>query len=64
LLNDLKNLITAEERYKRSLTSTIRFRASQQDKKQIQDNAKKYWFKNMSEFLKSIAINPEKSLSK
>jgi thermostable 8-oxoguanine DNA glycosylase len=59
LLNDLKNLIVAEERYKRNLTSTIRFRASKIEKETIKKNVKRYGYKNMSEFLKKIAINPE-----
>lgn len=59
LLNDLKNLIEAEEKYMKSLSKTIRFRASAKDKEIIQKNVKKYWYKNMSDFLKAVALNPE-----
>ena len=58
LLNDLKNLIIAEEKYENSLNKTIRFRASLKEKETILKNVKKYWYKNMSDFLKAVALNP------
>ena len=55
LLNDLKYLIIAEEKYKKSFT--IRFRASQEEKTQIEKLAKENWYKNISSFIRDRVLH-------
>ncbi len=58
LLVDLPKLIEAEEEYQKTLRqrSVIRFRVSEQDKQNIELNAKKRGFNSVSAFLRAVAL--------
>ena len=56
LLNDLPNLITAEQEYHAQKSEMIRFRISQEDKKQIEKIALKKGYSSISKYLRSLAL--------
>lgn len=56
LLIDLPNLILAEKKYNSEQSEVIRFRVSAQDKKKIEQKAFQKGFKNVSMFLRSLAL--------
>ncbi len=58
LILDLPNLAEAEEEYQKTLRqrSVIRFRVSEQDKQNIELNAKKRGFNSVSAFLRAVAL--------
>ncbi|PCI25433.1 hypothetical protein COB57_01790 [Candidatus Peregrinibacteria bacterium] len=60
LLIDLPNLILDEQEYKKELvknSSYIRFRISLQEKRKIQEKALQKGYKNVSAYLKEIALS-------
>lgn len=61
LITDLPEMIRAEQ--KKNATNRVNFRLSTEEKIQIEQNAKKYGFKNVSQFLKTLGKNPEKFLT-
>jgi hypothetical protein len=53
LLNDLPNLIKAEQDYCLKQDSIVRFRISWVEKLKLMKNVQKSWHKNMSSYIKS-----------
>ncbi len=56
LLTDLQNLIVAEKLYLESEKRTVRFRVSKEEKKKIEKRAVKAGYKNVSAFLRALAL--------
>ncbi len=56
LLRDLPNLILAEQQYKNQQDQVIRFRVSDEDKKLIMKKAYAKGYKNLSVFLRDLAL--------
>ncbi len=56
LLLDLPSLILAEKKYKKEQSDVIRFRVSPEDKKYIEQKANQKGFKNVSGFLRKLAL--------
>ena len=59
LLEDLPNLIEAEQEYRIKNSAIVRFRLTQYEKEKIQKNAEKHGYRSMSAFLKKIALETE-----
>ena len=57
LLNDLPNLIVAEQKYKEKQDSIIRFRISWIEKIKLQQKAKKSWYNNISAFIRNKVLD-------
>lgn len=57
LLLDLPELIISEIEYKKSQDNVIRFRVSKEDKKKIIKNAHKKGYKNVSSYLRDLALS-------
>lgn len=56
LLNDLPNLIMAEQTHNKQQSETIRFRVSNDDKKIIEKNAIKKGYPSLSGYLRDLAL--------
>lgn len=56
LLIDLPELIIMEHEYQKQQSEIIRFRLSQEQKKQIQLKAAKQGFTSVSEFMRNLAL--------
>lgn len=61
LIDDLPTMIMEEQKHIAS--NRVNFRLSSEEKIQIEQNAQKYGFKTVSQFLKTLGKNPEKFLT-
>ena len=57
LIVDLPNLILAEKKYAKKQNEIIRFRLTPEDKRKIECKAVKGGYKNVSSFLRDLALN-------
>ena len=57
LLKDLPNLILAEQKYKDTKDSVIRFRLSSTEKVKLLEKVKKSWYKTISSFIKNKVLD-------
>lgn len=57
LLIDLPELIEMDKEFEHEYRHVLRFRLNSKEKKKIQQNAKKHGYKNISAFLRDLALN-------
>lgn len=57
LLVDLPTLILAEREHLNGCDTVIRFRVNSEDKRKIEQNANKKGYKNISSYLRDMALN-------
>lgn len=57
LLIDLPHLVLAEKKYRADQSEVIRFRINARDKKNIEKRALKEGYKNVSSFLRALALS-------